>query len=118
MALIEYNIHYANGKTSVTCSVVQVDKGDRILFKSKDANTGIRYVGQSPFKGPDGPQADQVFDVGKDPGPFEVTVPSHGTLRHFDCGKIEAAEGTAVGHAHAMTHTTFTPWKGGGSDTP
>jgi hypothetical protein len=37
MALIEYDIHYKNGKSHVAYKVVEVDPGDRISFKSRSA---------------------------------------------------------------------------------
>jgi hypothetical protein len=118
MAVIEYDIQYEGGKPNVVCKVVQVDKGDRILFKAEYANTGIKYQGQSPFQDSNGPQAGQAVMVDKLLGPFEVKVPTYGTPRHFECGEIEAAKTTGVGQPHVTTEMVFKPWKGGGSDTP
>jgi hypothetical protein len=118
MALIEYDIQYGSGQPKITCTVVQVDKGDRVLFKSGEANTAVRYKGQSPFRDGAGPQADEVFKVGETAGPFEVTVPSYGPPRKFDCGEIAAAKAEAVGYADATTSVGFKIWDGAGGDTP
>jgi len=98
MALIEYDIEYVNGQVSVTVKVVEVDKGDRIQFKSKDADAAIRYTKKgSPFSSPDAPQADVVFKIGHGrKGPFTVVQHlTHENRLHFDCGELKKA--VAVG---------------------
>ena len=112
MATIKYDIKYEDGKTVVTRDVVAVDKGDKIIFKSNYAKTGIRYQGQSPFTGSKGPQADQVVEVGKSAGPFAVNVPSNGKPRKFKCGEYvinTPGPGAAI--------PILKSWKGG-NDTP
>lgn len=85
MALIEYEITYVKGKKpTVTSKVVEVDKGDRIRFKS-NAPAGIKYRKRSPFQDPKAPQPNQVFPVNSQTAAFEVAK----TIRrpiHFDCG--------------------------------
>jgi hypothetical protein len=116
MALLECNINYAKGKTTVTYKLVKVGGDDEILFTSSDSKTGIEYQGRSPFTGSNGPQADQVFHVGKKAGPFKVTMPSDSKPRHFICGELTAVKKKGVG-SYETTGENFTPWKGGG-DTP
>jgi len=119
MALIEYDIQYADGQPKVTCKVVQVDKDDRILFKSDSAKAAIRYVGQSPFRGGHGPQADEIFKVGQDAGPFDVTVPTFGKPRQVQCGEMQTAQSTTGGSFSAQATTEeFKVYPGAGFDTP
>ncbi len=96
MALIEYDIQVGkNKKTKVTYRIVQVDKGDRIRYKSNNAETAIKYVKGSPFKGPGTPQAGKPFPVGKTTTTaFEVakTVKEQSPI-HFDCGSLNGYSG-------------------------
>jgi hypothetical protein len=92
MALLEYDIHYANGESTVTCRVLEVDSGDRIRFKSKHPRTGIQYKNDTPFDDPAAPQANQVFEVDGTTEAFTVVKPlTPATRIHFDCGEIAAA---------------------------
>jgi hypothetical protein len=112
MALIEYDINYVNGKADVTYKVIEVDKGDRIRFKSNDKNTGIQYKKESPFNTPDAPQPDVAFHVGAGVTPA-FTVATHltaGNKIHFDCGSLVKA-------AAAPQGTTLQTW-GSGNGTP
>ena len=119
MALLACVIHYddKSGKATASYSVLGVSVGDEILFMSDYPNTGIKYIGKSPFKGDHGPQADQVFAIGKEPGPFQVTMPSDGTRRHFDCGEAKAADAVTPQGTTTTTYTFSKTWAGGG-DTP
>ena|ERR1700680_2787261 len=90
MAVIEYEIHFGNGDPYVTTKVVEVNPGDKIRFKSNNANAGIEYKGRSPFEAPDAPQANKAFPVGSGTT-SEFAVSEHLTTRnriHFDCGVI------------------------------
>jgi hypothetical protein len=129
MALLEYDIQYDDktGTSKVTLRVIGVDERDRIRFKSNDSNTGIQYVGGSPFSDLTAPQPDKVFKVGKKTGEFEVTRSLTRTL-HFKCGEVVSVvkERAAAASEHGTVDVPPTPngqtlklkaWKGGG-DTP
>jgi hypothetical protein len=133
MALLEYNIQY-DDKTEaskVTCRILSVGGPgpDKIRFKSNDPNTGIQYVGGSPFDPRDSnaPQPDKVFRVGKKTKEFEVvkSVTRDERLR-FKCGEVVPAPvkmtlGTTVGGKSAPTNDArlkLNSWKGGGGGTP
>ena len=123
MALIEYDIQYddKNETSKVTCRVIGVGKGDRIRFKSNDSNTGIQYVGGSPFSDPAAPQPDKVFKVGKKTAEFEVPRPLTKTL-HFKCGEVvsvpnrrAATVGSSGGADQDGQTLEMKLWKGGGA---
>ena len=131
MALFEYNIQYDDKKekTTVTCRVLSIGGPDKIRFKSNYANTGIQYVGGTPFDpgDPTVPQADQPFIVGKQTKEFEVKKPLSREKRlHFKCGEGVRAPAkmshATAGGGEAITSNTSTTklkvWEGGGGDTP
>ena len=111
MALLEYNIQYdeTSGETKVICNVLEVDKSDRIRFKSNNAGTVINYKKDSPFNEADAPHAGENFTVGKGKT-AEFAVAKHLTAKnklHFQCGAL-------VPGKNAMK---LAPW-GSGGDTP
>jgi hypothetical protein len=118
MALIEYDIEYKNGKSHVTYKVVEVDKGDRISFKSNYPHTGIKYKKGSPFSGSNAPQANVVFEVGKGTkGPFTVTETlTSDNILHFDCGEVVAVKSMSV--SGEGTHGPGLNSWGSGATTP
>jgi hypothetical protein len=97
MAVIEYAIHFGDGKPYVTTKVVGVSTNDKIRFTSNNPDAGIEYKNGSPFDAPDAPQANKPFHVGKTTTrEFEVVkdlTPDNRLL--FDCGVIQAV---AKGH--------------------
>jgi hypothetical protein len=99
MAVIEYEIHFGNGKPYVTTKVLEVKPGDKIRFKSNNASAGIEYKGRSPFDATDAPQPDKAFPVSGTTAEFDVS--QHLTTKNrieFDCGEIEVATGqSAIG---------------------
>jgi len=131
MALLEYDIQYddKNETSNVTLRVIGVDEGDRIRFKSNDPNTGIQYVGGSPFGDATAPQPDKVFEVGKKTAEFDVPRSLPKTL-HFKCGEVVAVPApvlkkrAAAGSNSGTVDVPPTPngqtlklkaWKGGGA---
>jgi hypothetical protein len=109
MALIEYDIQYVNGKSTVTYRVIQVDKGDRIRFKSTYPGAGIEYQNDSPFADQHAPKANEPFPVKGTTADFTVAKPLTVKSRiHFDCGVIAAAAPHGSG---------LESW-GGGNGTP
>jgi hypothetical protein len=118
MALIEYQITYVKGKAKVTSQVVEVDKGDRLRFKS-NAPVGIKYKRRSPFKDSKAPQPNQIFPVNSTTATFEVANPSTSTRpMHFDCGPPPPQKRTPIEPAYVKNPGG--PWKpwGTGGDTP
>ena len=118
MAVIEYDIEYVNGKATVTHKVVEVDKGDRIRFKSNYKDAGIKYKGGSPFAAPNAPEADTVFRVGKGTTP-EFTVTKRLTADNrllFDCGEVKVVR--AVASIGAGKETLELDSWGAGEGTP
>lgn len=103
MALIEYDIDQDG---TVTYSVLQVDKGDKIQYSSKYANAAVEFKGEYPFL--DAPKEGQIIAIGKGKkGPF--TVKEELTDKNkiqFECG-----EHTGVGGP-------LKPWKGNGGFIP
>ena len=120
MALLEYDIQYdeKTGTSKVTCQVLEVEKDDRISFKSNYDDTGIKYQTGSPFSDPNGPKAGEFFKVGAGTkGPFRVVKSLTAKTRlHFDCG--EMVQKSASGSNYEVnTPATFRSW-GSGDGTP
>ncbi|HLH44167.1 MAG TPA: hypothetical protein VKV74_14360 [Bryobacteraceae bacterium] len=116
MALLEYELTVdENGNSKVTCSVLEVDKNDRIRFKSNNAKSAIVYQKGSPFNDPKGPKAGVPFPVGKKATPaFKVAKVLNSQQRlHFDCGVLRKNSSSTV----KATPDGFQPW-GGGDGTP
>jgi hypothetical protein len=96
MALLEYELNVdPNGNSTVTCVVLEVDKNDRIQFKSNDAKAAIVYQKSSPFTDPKAPKAGTPFPVGKKATPaFKVAKTLTAKQRiHFDCGVLQKTKG-------------------------
>jgi hypothetical protein len=98
MALIQYDLQKdASGKYSVSCSVMEVDKGDRIQFTSNVPGAGIEYQKAWPFEAlkPGDPlaKAISVPDGKKVTGPFTVTEKLTDANRvDFTCGALPPGE--------------------------
>jgi hypothetical protein len=122
MALLEYNIEYDEkaGTSKVTCQVLEVDKGDRISFKSNYKDAGIEYVKVSPFNSSDAPKADEFFPVGAGTkGPFAVMGSLTAKTRlNFKCGEpVKHAVPIGPGVIDDVP-TGYNWWKGGGTPPP
>jgi hypothetical protein len=131
MALIEYNITVdQNGNSKVTCSVLEVDKNDRIQFRSNDDRAAILYQNGSPFTDDKAqqsnvPQAGVPFKVGKGTTQaFQVIKSLDENQRlHFDCGVLPAKNGSKPKNAPKPAPWVktipggFQPW-GSGDGTP
>ncbi len=122
MALIEYDIQYANGKSSVTYKVIEVDTNDRIRFTSTYSGVGIEYQNDSPFTDPKAPKANVPFPVNGITAKFKVKKRLTDKTRiHFDCGEL--ASGMAPGQIKEYATPKLIPSKGangkkGGNGTP
>ena len=103
MALIEYTIEVTGDNSVVSPAVgVTLHEGDKVTFKSNNAENVIRYPRTSPFS--DLPEKENL-PVGRTrKGPFTImNKPTPGKY-HFDCGHIVGGK--------------FKKWGGGGGNTP
>lgn len=114
MALLEYELKVdPKGNSTVTCVVLQVDKNDRIQFKSNNANAAVLYKKSTPFTG-SGPKVGVPFPVGKKATPaFKVGRTLAAKQRiHFDCGEIQKTTGADSKGKVGWTSTTKKPPNG------
>jgi hypothetical protein len=94
MALIQYNLEVGqDGHYQVTPTVLRVNKGDKIQFRSNVPNAAIKFKKASPFVGTGTPQAGEAFDVGnkRPTKPFTVAKISKTAIK-FDCGVRSSAK--------------------------
>jgi hypothetical protein len=93
MAVIQYNLKVdRDGNYKVTTSVVQVEEGDKIQFRSNVSNAAIVYQQDPAFKEPDAPKAKGEFPIGtrnSTKGPFTVATTLTAANRvNFKCGQL------------------------------
>jgi len=121
MALIQYKLVLdKKDGYSVTRTVLEVDKGDRIQFKSNVPNAAILYQKDPSFKGSKVPQAKVAFPVGNKgiKGPFTVTKTFTRANRvMFKCGVLQSPQSPEY-ISGASKPPKFVPWPGKGQGTP
>lgn len=116
MALIQYNlVEDKNGNYSVTASLLEVDEGDRIQFKSSIPGAAVKYRENPSLEGSNAPKANVPLEVGNNgkKGPFTVTKRLTKSNRvTFKCGVL-----TKGGSLNPAT-PKFVPFPGRGQGTP
>lgn len=126
MAVIQYNLQYhprAKKKYSVSWTVLEIDKNDRIQFQSNAPGVGIEYLTTPPFKlpGPKQPLPVQIpVRNGKAlTGPFKITKTLNGTTKvHFKCGTLEMPAPGKKGRKTIAAKPKFKAWRVGGDHPP
>ncbi|HEY7335172.1 MAG TPA: hypothetical protein VH639_09830 [Bryobacteraceae bacterium] len=93
MAVIQYNLKVdKDGNYKVTTSVVEVEEGDKIQFRSNVSNAAIVYQQDPAFKEPDAPKAGEQCAIGtrnSTKGPFTVATTLTAANRvNFKCGQL------------------------------
>lgn len=115
MALIQYElVKDKQGKYKVQETLVEVDKDDRIQFKSKIPASAILYQQAPSFKRSSTPQPKKMkaFEVGNDgiKGPFTVAKKLKAANRvMFKCGVL-VQDGSGWNGTVAAAQSKFVPF--------
>jgi hypothetical protein len=97
-------IDITDGRNAVVTTSPPSHSFQQILFTSNRPDTGIRFSGSPAFSEA---KAGEPFRIGFGKGPFACVSVTADSTFHFECG-----------HFLSDDDTSFSPWGGGGGDTP